>query len=199
MLFSREFCGGTSSNEEETRLATVNIIRNCCFEVSEHFDLLAHTQIVERILILLVGPEGIEDDDEMTPVPPLLQEHLTKPDLQIEGKAETRRSVVDTLLMLANTRQGRILLRKRKCYPVIKAYHAEEENDETSEVVFRLVDLLLGEEDYKDMTEEEQEAEKRKIAEALSSKTEEFAQVEKDDNSTKETDNDSPSIVYEVD
>ena len=58
-----------------------------------------------------------------------------------------RRSIVDSLLILATTRKGRDRLREKNAYPVIKAYHVTEDNEETDEQVFKLVDLLLRDED----------------------------------------------------
>ena len=207
--FVKRVLWSTSSTDEETRLAAVCILRNCCFATHAHNDLLTETQLVDRILLPLIGPEGIEDDDESVPMPSLLEQRLQGEDIIREPNADVRRAIVDMLVMLCVTRVGRTVLRKKKCYPVIKAYHPDEDNEDTSEAVFKLVDLLLGEEDLKTVPKEELEAEARSVQRALAQQGHSLSQKQAEPEHEKDIheeialpttgDAASSSLVYEID
>ena len=195
----------TSSEDEEVRLAAMSILRNCCFSAEKHIELMEETQLIDRILLPLVGPEGIEDDDATVPMPPLLEQRLQSEDVVREPQPQVRRAIVDILLMLSVSRVGRTVLRKKKCYPVIKAYHPEEDNEETSEAVFKLVDLLLGEEDFKSASKEELAAEAKSVQRALANPG--LPQMQKETEPDREVEvspdledaKQSTSLTYEID
>eukprot|EP00753_Platysulcus_tardus_P013897 PLAT3892.2.p1 GENE.PLAT3892.2~~PLAT3892.2.p1 ORF type:complete len:406 (+),score=177.50 PLAT3892.2:26-1219(+) len=129
----------------ERRRGIAGMLRNCCFEVEAHpFLLSAEINIIPELLVPLAGPEEFDEDD---------REGMDVR-LYIEGASKVRevddlvrRRIVEALLLLTTTRPGREELRKAKAYPVIKIYHLDESEEDISDTLFKLVDMLLGEEE----------------------------------------------------
>ena len=121
-------------------------VRNCLFSIDHHDFFMTQDGVIEQLLRPLLGPEGLEDEEEDDLTPELVS-ILHSGNLEREPDDSVRRSIVDALLMLATTRKGRDKLKERNAYQVIKVYHTTEDNEETSDQVFKLVDMLLMDED----------------------------------------------------
>lgn len=77
-------------------------------------------------------------------MPPELQ--LLPDDKKREPNPSIRLTHIESLLLFCTTRRGRELLRSRGVYPIIKALHLVEEEEEVAEQVVRLVNLLKRDE-----------------------------------------------------
>jgi len=187
-LFFRRILWSLSSKNEKIRKATIEIVRNCCFSKTHHKSLVRETQVVERILLPLIGPEKFDDVDEedLEGLPELLKQRVEDEDLEREPVDSIRQDIIDSLLLLTDTKYGREALRLKKAYEVLKVYHCEEEVEETSELVFKVVERLLADEDP---TEEELEEENKQIAELLN--TSNVVPENKEEN--------EKEVVYEID
>jgi len=142
-------------SSDSYRRSLVETVRNCCFATSMYTYMLSKTQMVGRVLLPLLTNVGVVDPEDVEDLPKIVQSTLEKRkckedgeyDIELEKSSEIRRAVVNSFIMLCSVRSAREILREKKVYSVIKEYHHEETNEETSELVFKLVDLLLGDEE----------------------------------------------------
>jgi hypothetical protein len=147
----------------ETRLALAETARNCCLIDETAHRKLLRGDVVPRLLLPLLGPTGVREQEDYNELPPLLKAALMEQareggaPVRREPDARVRGAVVDTLVLLCSSRRGRDRLRDCKAYAVVKEYHAEESDEELIERLFSLVDLLLGEEEAVQVIEEEDE------------------------------------------
>lgn len=95
------------------------------------------------ILLPLCGPEefDLEEQDKM---PSEVQ--LLGPDKKREQEPTTRLMLVETLILLCASRNGREVLRERGVYEVVKVAHKAERDEDTRIAMERLVNLLMREE-----------------------------------------------------
>jgi Domain of unknown function (DUF384) len=83
---------------------------------------------------------------------------LLDPDKKRESDPKLRLALVETLVLLCGTRQGRDRLREVKAYDVIKKLHLQEKDEDVSEMIERAVNMLMRDE------EPEEEAEGQAVA-----------------------------------
>lgn len=58
------------------------------------------------------------------------------------------RILVEILLLLSTSKQGREILRAKKVYPIIQKLHLQEPSEDVQEAIERLVQLLARDEAY---------------------------------------------------
>lgn len=116
--------------------------RNCAFVQEAHPLLLSSGKVnfLPYILLPLCGPEEF-DLEEQEKFPDELQ--LLPPDKQREGDSKIRLMLVETLILLCATRQGREELRNKGVYEIVKVTHKVEPDDEVRVAIERLVNLLM--------------------------------------------------------
>lgn len=119
--------------------------RNCAFEQDAHTLLLSsgNVNFLPYILLPLCGPEEF-DLEEMDKFPEELQ--LLPPDKERESDASIRLILVETLVLLCRTREGRDLLRSKGVYEIVKVAHKVERDEEVRIAIERLVNLLMRDE-----------------------------------------------------
>lgn len=129
------------------RGGVTSVIKNCCFDAASHGWLLSNTDLnlLPYILLPLMGPEEYDDVD-MEGMPDELQ--LLGDDKTREPEAQIRLILVDTLLLLSTTKEGRETLRAKKVYPIIQKLHLTDTSEEVQEAIERLVQLLARDEAY---------------------------------------------------
>lgn len=71
---------------------------------------------------------------------------LLEDDKKRESDPKLRTTLVEILLLLATTRPGREILRKKKVYPVVQKLHLQEQDEGVKDVIERLVILIQGDE-----------------------------------------------------
>lgn len=106
------------------------------------------------ILLPLSGPEDYTDD-EMEGMPEELQ--LLDTDKKRESDERIRHALVDTLLLMCGTLQGREYLRSLKVYDVIKKLHLQEQSEEVQETIEKLVNMLMRDEAQVDGEHDQQQ------------------------------------------
>jgi hypothetical protein len=111
------------------RTGVASVIKNCCFEVKNHEQILAEEgiNVLPYILLPLCGPDEYseEENDGMFDELQLLPE---------DKKRESDPFVVtihlDTLLLLCSDRKARDHLRRRQVYPIVRQLHLAFPNEE---------------------------------------------------------------------
>ncbi|KND01810.1 uncharacterized protein SPPG_03601 [Spizellomyces punctatus DAOM BR117] len=128
------------------RSAAIHTIKNTAFEPEGHALLLTDTELnlLPYLLLPLSGPEDYTDE-EMEGMPDELQ--LLEPDKEREQDAKLRLALVEILLLLTTTRQGREILRAKKVYPVVQKLHLQEKDEKVQEAIERLVQMLCRDEE----------------------------------------------------
>ncbi|KAF9183151.1 hypothetical protein BGZ51_004217 [Haplosporangium sp. Z 767] len=127
------------------RGGVITTIKNATFAVENHPALLDENDInvLPYILLPLCGPEEFDLDD-MEGMPEDIQ--LLPPTKKRETDAHLRETLLESLILLTSTRQGRDYLREKKTYPVIQKMHLAEENEHVRDVAEQIVNMLMRDE-----------------------------------------------------
>lgn len=127
------------------RKGVASTIKNAAFDVPSHAAFLDDdaVNILPYLLLPIVGGEQYDDDDMLDMLPDL---QLLPPDKKRDSDASIVQTHVETLTLLATTRQGRDLMRQVKVYPVIRETHAHVDDENVQEACERLVQILMRDE-----------------------------------------------------
>ncbi|XP_063610745.1 protein HGH1 homolog [Penaeus indicus] len=123
------------------RLSTVATIHNCCFEKEQHPWLMGEeVDLVPRLLLPLAGPDTFtEEENDSLPV-----DLQFLPDDKIrEPVPEIRKLVLEALMQMCVTREGRELLRSQNAYLILREHHKWEEDRHCIMLNEDVVNLLL--------------------------------------------------------
>jgi len=148
------------------RAGVSSTLKNCAFVHEAHTLLLSsgkRVNFLPYILLPLCGPEEFDLDD-MEKLPEEVQ--FLPPDKKRDPDPSTRLMLVETLILLCRTRSGRDTLRDRGAYPVVKAAHAAEHDDQIQAEMERLVNLLMRDESNETKIEEVPDSKPMTIANA---------------------------------
>ena len=126
------------------RRGICNMYKNLAFEKQFHEKLFDKIQLVPKLLFLIAGPEKLSEDDKrgMDFSLTMLRETKCR-----EHDEEVRGAVIDTLLLLCATRDGRERCRAAKVYPIVRDAHLVEQSDVIGEQIYKLVGLLMRDEE----------------------------------------------------
>lgn len=122
-----------------------NTIRNLAFETDFHYLLYAELDTVQRLMLLLAGPEELNEYD-VEGMPSVVVKSLGAGKVR-EMDSTVRAAIVDTFVLLCTTRNGRQFLRKIKVYPIVREAHLVEDKDDIGEQIHKLVGLLMRDEE----------------------------------------------------
>lgn len=127
------------------RRGVASTIKNVCFNTEAHGVLLDPNgvNLLPYILLPLMGPEEYSDED-MEGMPEECQ--LLPPDKERETDVEILKTLLETLLLLTSTREGRDMLRSRKVYPVLRECHLHVDDEGVREVCDRIVQVIMRDE-----------------------------------------------------
>ncbi|KAK5132685.1 hypothetical protein LTR08_008729 [Meristemomyces frigidus] len=127
------------------RRGVANTIKNACFEISSHHQLLeTDVGLLGFIMLPLMGGEEYTDDDTEG----MLDEcQLLPPDKEREKQPDIIVTHLETLLLLTSTHEGRKRLREIQVYPIVRELHTHIDNEDVGDGCDRLVQVLMrGEE-----------------------------------------------------
>ena len=127
------------------RRGVANTIKNACFEISSHSQLLEPSVgLLGFILLPMMGSEEYSDDDTEG----MLDEcQLLPPDKEREKESDIIATHLETLLLLTSTPEGRKRLREVQVYPIIREMHTHVGDEDVGDGCDRLVQVLMrGEE-----------------------------------------------------
>lgn len=125
------------------------LLKNICFDTSLHEWLFsAEVDILPFILLPLAGPE--EFDDETNENLPIELQYLDS-DKKREADTDIRMMLLESLSQLCATRHGRIYLRDKCAYEILRELHKFEHSPEGDARCFKacedVVDILIKTED----------------------------------------------------
>ncbi|KAM3838559.1 protein HGH1 homolog [Vipera latastei] len=126
------------------RRGVAGTLRNCCFD-SRHHEWLMSEQVdlLPFLLLPLAGPEELPED-EMERLPLDLQ--YLPADKQREPEADIRKMLLETLLLLTATKPGRLLVREKGTYFVLRELHKWEGDRGVRAACEKLIQVLIGDE-----------------------------------------------------
>lgn len=130
------------------RGGVASIIKNCLFETDYHARILAKERDEDFIITTLAGRLLDQQSNlsaaerERLPVElQLLDTLVAEPDLVV------RSIVIEALIVLGTTREGRETIRVKEIYPILREWHRLEPNEDMKALVERLVELLIRDEE----------------------------------------------------
>ncbi|KAI9027957.1 hypothetical protein DFJ74DRAFT_604020 [Hyaloraphidium curvatum] len=127
------------------RGGAIAAVKNCALDAANHVPMLSEDEwnSLPAILLPLAGPEQLSDEDSDGLPDELQLLELTK---TREPDPALRLMLVETLICLATTREGRDIMRRRKVYPIIREAHLVEPVEAIQAEMERLVDAFMREE-----------------------------------------------------
>ncbi|XP_077430424.1 protein HGH1 homolog isoform X2 [Vanacampus margaritifer] len=131
------------------RGGVVGVLRNCCFDYANHEWLLSNqVDILPFLLLPLAGPEELsEEDNEGLPVDlQYLPEDKTR-----EEDPDIRKMLLETLMLLMATKDGRRTLKDKNVYVIMREFHRWEKDPRVTTACEKLVEVLIGDEPQEGM------------------------------------------------
>ncbi|KAM6458490.1 protein HGH1 homolog isoform 1-T1 [Liasis olivaceus] len=126
------------------RRAAAATLRNCCFDHRHHEWLLSdEVDLLPALLLPLAGAEQFPED-EMERLPLDLQ--YLPAEKQREPEADIRKMLLEALLLLTATKPGRLLLREKGTYVVLRELHKGEEDPGVHAACEKVIQVLIGDE-----------------------------------------------------
>ncbi|KAJ3215414.1 hypothetical protein HK099_006382 [Clydaea vesicula] len=166
----------TTHKDKIRRSGVISVIKNTSFLIEKELKLFKPVEdgginLLGHILIPLAGTE--EYDDEITEkfLPELQYYEGTR-----ESDAVLRQFLVEALLIMCSTLEGRELLRDKGVYYILQKLHLWEKSESVQEVIEKTVDLLQRDEDICQITEKVKIS---KIVEVVDSDDEEEEEINK--------------------
>lgn len=146
----------TEHNSAIRRKGVASTLKNVAFDIPTHSMLFDEdgANIFPYILLPIMGPEEFTEEDTAGMLPDL---QLLPPDKKRDSDSSIIVAHLETLLLLATTRDGRDRMRAIKVYPIIRECHLHVDDDDVREVCERLVQILMRDE------EGEEKADQRRI------------------------------------
>ena len=166
----------TEHGSDIRRRGVASTIKNVAFEIAAHPTLFSieEVNILPYLLLPIMGPEEFSDEETAAMLPDL---QFLPPDKKRDHDHNIITTHLETLLLLATTREGRDRMREVQVYPVIRGCHLNVENEQVREVCDRIVQVLMRDEEGDEAGELEATAIKAKSL--LSANTDERDDDEK--------------------
>jgi hypothetical protein len=136
-------------DNKDKRLAAASALRNCALAETCHRALVQRTDVLGVALVRLMSPARPLTAEELEVAPKEVRVAAAAPlTLKPEPFAEIRLMIIEALLLLCKTRDGRDALRTRGAYPVLREWHHQEDDEMVKEALEQIVDRteLLREE-----------------------------------------------------
>ncbi|XP_057701515.1 protein HGH1 homolog [Corythoichthys intestinalis] len=126
------------------RGGVIGVLRNCCFDSANHEWLLGdQVDILPFLLLPLAGPEELsEEDNEALPVD---LQYLPE-DKKREEDPDIRKMLLETLMLLTATKDGRRTLKDKNVYVIMREFHRWEKEPKVSSACEKLIQVLIGDE-----------------------------------------------------
>lgn len=127
------------------RRGVTSTVYNCLFN-SEYHPLLLDKpfDVLPYLLLPLAGPEEFDEED-VDKMPIELQ--YLEDSKEREKDPEIRKLLLESLLMLCATKYGRVYLRDKQTYLILREYHKWEKNNNNLLACENVVDILIRTED----------------------------------------------------
>ncbi|XP_012254258.2 protein HGH1 homolog [Athalia rosae] len=123
----------------------VGTLKNCCFDTEYHQWLLSsEVDILPRLLLPLAGPE--EFDDEDNDKLPMELQYLPE-DKTRDSDPDIRTMLLEALLQLCATKEGRQILRDKNAYVILREFHKWEKDRAVLLACENVIDILIKKEE----------------------------------------------------
>ncbi len=130
------------------RGGVTSIVRNCLFEV-EHHGAVFEKELADDFIITSIAGRLLDARSELS-----AEERERLPvEVQLLSKAEAepdvaiRSMLVEALIILGSTRQGRDVMREKHVYPIMREWHKLETSSDMRHTIERMVELLICDEE----------------------------------------------------
>lgn len=125
-----------------------SIIKNCLFETDFHADIL-EKELRDDFIITTLAGRLLDSRSQLTPEErerlPVELQLLDR--LEAEPDTVVRSIIVECLIILGSTREGRDTMRAKEIYPILREWHLLEPNGDMKTLIENLVGLLIRDED----------------------------------------------------
>lgn len=138
------------------REGVASTIKNALFDTKAHMELITNEKInlLPYILLPIAGPEEVDEED-MFNLPDELQ--LLPSDKKRDPVEAIICTHLESLLLLCTSREVREYLREKAVYPLIRELHKANETENITDLVDRLVQMLMRDEAPIEQADEEME------------------------------------------
>jgi hypothetical protein len=130
------------------RGGVASIVKNCLFETESHVAILEKEIEDDFVITALAGrlfdSKSKLEKEEREKLPIELQ-LLDK--VEAESDIKIRSIIVECLIILGTSRRGRDTIRAKEIYPILREWHLQEEDDDMKELIERLVELMIRDEE----------------------------------------------------
>jgi hypothetical protein len=127
--------------DQDRRLAAASALRNCALDEDCHPALVGRTDVLGVALARLMSPARPISEEDLEGAPKEVVAAAASPlTLAPEPHAEIRLMIVEALLLLCQSRDGRDALRACRAYPILREWHLVESDDGVNEAVEQIVD-----------------------------------------------------------
>ncbi|KAI5917733.1 hypothetical protein F4810DRAFT_704709 [Camillea tinctor] len=153
----------TEHKSEVRRKGVASTIKNVAFDVASHPLFISEDDIdiMPYLLLPITGNEEYDEEETMAMLPDL---QLLPPDKQRDPDPNIIQTHIETLLLLATTREIRDYMREIKVYPIIRETHSRVNNEGVQDACERLVQLLMRDEAESKETARVEELGEAKVA-----------------------------------
>lgn len=147
------------------REGVASTIKNSLFDVARHMDLLLdQINLLPYILLPLAGPEEMDEDD-MFNLPDELQ--MLPGDKARDPVELILCTHLELLLLLSTSAEGRLYLREKSVYPLVRELHKVSDSEDVTALCDRVVQLLMREDASVEEVEDEEDSDDDKVVEIL--------------------------------
>eukprot|EP00727_Mastigamoeba_balamuthi_P013789 m51a1_g9032 hypothetical protein (391) ;mRNA; f:228899-230437 len=128
--------------DPEIRRSCFSTIRNLCFDKENHEMLLKEpNDVLSMLLVALRGRKELDEKDTKG------MPEAAKAPRDRDSDLETRKIVLDSLVLLCTERNTREQLREKQVYPIVRDYDLEEEDAYCKGRIVDIVDFLIRDEE----------------------------------------------------
>lgn len=124
------------------------VVKNCLLEVDRHQTILEDHDdtLLAALLGRLVHPECTFSEEELDKM--LLEISLEHRNTPAESDPAIREMIVESLIALGTTYEGRVILREKEVYPIIRECHKHETDDKLRGGMEIIVEYIIRDEDH---------------------------------------------------
>ena len=124
------------------------IVKNCLLEVDRHQDILEDhdDSLLAALLGRIVHPGCEFSEEELDKM--LLEISLEHRNTPAETDLAIRAMIIESIIALGTTYEGRVILREKDVYPIIRECHKHETDDFLRELMEKVVEYIIRDEDH---------------------------------------------------
>jgi hypothetical protein len=159
------------------RRGSVATMRTCLFDSAFHFYIFHETPTVDSICYPLVVHTPFPDK-EKEGMNPILWMAAADERTKHEPEVDILTMLLECIILLGQKRPSREILRKHKVYPIVRNLDLIQENEDVSNLILDIVNLLMRDEDEgPDNKKDFEDSDKQGILDATDTSHEKMVQA----------------------